>query len=156
MSKLSRFSIAALTFAASACLGDAFAQSAKPQAHDTNVDGVTAEVIEASRRDGVLSVKLRFRNGGTKPASLPLVHGGNVGNYYAVAGSTKMMVLKDSKNSALMPPLNPVGDLSPQVAAGGSYLFWAKFPAPPGDVKKVTLYLPVMPPIEDVAVTEAK
>jgi len=29
---------------------------------------------------------------------------------------------------------------------------WAKFPAPPADVEKVTLYLPGAPPFEDVAI----
>ena len=155
MGKIS-LSAAAITFAASACLTGAFAQAPKPQAHDTNVDGVTAEVTEAVRRDGVLSVKVRFRNTGAKAATVQLVSGGNTGGHYVVAGSTKLLVLKDSRNTPLMPPLNPVGDLYPSVAPGGNYLYWAKFPAPPPDAKKVALYLPVMPPIEDIVVTEAK
>ena len=152
------YSLAAALFVALAASSQlpALAQPAKPQAHDTNIDGVTAEVTEAVRKEGVLSIKVRFRNGGTKATSVPLVNGGNTGTHYLTAGSTKLMVLKDSKNTALMPPLNPVGDLHPTVAPGGSYLYWAKFPAPPPEAKKVTLYLPLMPPIEDIPVTEAK
>lgn len=151
-----RYSAAAIVLAASAWIPTASAQAPKPQAHDTNIEGVTAEVIEAVRKDGVLSLKLRLRNSGAKTASVSLVAGGNVGSHYLVAGNTKMMVLRDSKNTALMPPLNPVGDLHPSVSAGGSYLFWAKFPAPPADAKKVSYYSPIMPPIEDIAITEAK
>lgn len=132
------------------------AQPAKPQAHDTNVEGVTAEVIEAVRKDGVLSLKLRYRNTGSKHASLNLVSSGNVDTHYLVAGNTKLLVLKDSKRTALMPPLNPVGNLGASLAPGGSYLFWAKFPAPPAEAKKVTYFSPAMPPVEDIPVTEAK
>lgn len=156
MSKPVRFSAAAIVLAASALLPNASAQAPKAQAHDTNIDGVTAEVIEAVRKEGVLSLKLRFRNSGAKSATVSLVSGGRVDTHYIVAGNTKMMVLRDSKNTALMPPLNPVGDLYSSVSSGGSYLFWAKFPAPPADAKKVSYYSPVMPPIEDIPITEAK
>jgi hypothetical protein len=156
MSKPFRLSAAAIVLSASVWFPTASAQAPKAQAHDTNIDGVTAEVIEAVRKEGVLSLKLRLRNSGAKPVGLALVNGGKVDTHYLVAGNTKMMVLKDSKNTALMPPLNPIGDLHPSVSAGGSYLFWAKFPAPPADAKKVSYYSPFMPPIEDIAITEAK
>lgn len=156
MSKNLRFSAAAIVLAASAWFPTASAQAPKPQAHDTNIDGVTAEVVEAVRKDGVLSLKLRLRNSGAKAARVTLVNDGKVDTHYIVAGSTKMMVLKDSKNTALMPALNPGGDLHANVNPGGSYLFWAKFPAPAADAKKVSYYSPIMPPIEDIAITEAK
>lgn len=156
MSKSVRLSAAAIVLAASTCLPNASAQAPKAQAHETNIDGVTAEVVEAVRRDGVLSLKLRFRNSGAKAVAVRLVNGGNVGAHYVVAGSTKMMVLKDSKNTALMPALNPIGDLHPSVRSGESYLFWAKFPAPPAEAKKASYYSPIMPPIEDIPITEAK
>lgn len=151
-----RFSAAAVTLAAVLAIPDAAAQAGKPQAHDTNHDGVTAEVVEAVRKDGVLSVKLRFRNSGAKNTRLDLVTNGRVETHYVVAGSTKLLPLKDSKNVALMPPLDAIGGLHPDVKPGGSYLFWTKYPAPPAEIKKVTLYSPIMPPIEDVPITEAR
>ena len=151
-----RLHAAAVVLASAAFLPGAAAQGAKPQAHDTNVDGVTAEVVEAVRKEGVLSLKLRFRNAGAKPARLDLVANRHVDTQYLVAGKTKLMVLKDSKNTALMPPLDPIGALQPTVKPGASYLFWAKYPAPPADAKKVTYYSPIMPPIEDIPIAEAQ
>ena len=156
MSKPFRFSAAAIVLATSAWFPTASAQAPKAQAHDTNIDGVTAEVTEAVRKDGVLSLKLRLRNSGAKAARVTLVNDGRVDAHYVVAGNTKLMVLKDSKNTALMPALNLGGDLNANVNPGGSYLFWAKFPAPPADAKKVSYYSPFMPPIEDIAITEVK
>src|SRR5687767_13461274 len=46
----------------------------KPLAtRELDVEGVVAEVIESDRKDGVLTVRVRFRNNGAKPAKLLLV-----------------------------------------------------------------------------------
>ena len=38
------------------------------------------------------------------------------------------------------------------LAAGQSLNAWAKFPAPPAEVEKISVYLPDVAPFEDVAI----
>ena len=38
---------------------------------------------------------------------------------------------------------------------GGTYTIWMKFPAPPADVKTVTLQVPGVPPFEDLAIQDS-
>ena len=152
---MNRPALAALVIAAAFSV-DARAQPAKPEAHETSVDGVTVEVTEAVRREGVLTVKLRFRNTKQKPASFYVVPDGNWNAYYLVSGKSKLMVLKDSKDIPMMPPLGTGNFHSRNLEPGASYLFWAKFPAPPADVKKVDIHTPLAAPIEGVAIAEAK
>ena len=40
---------------------------------ELDVEGVVAEVIESDRKDGVLTVRVRFRNNGEKLAKISLV-----------------------------------------------------------------------------------
>jgi hypothetical protein len=135
----------------------ALAQTPKPQANETNVEGVTAEVSEAVRKEGVLTVKMRLRNTGSTVAKVRLSQDWrDVDKYYAVAGSTKFLILKDSKNFPLMVQLNNNGELDAEIKPGGSFLFWAKYPAPPSDARKFSFYTPLGPPIEDVAISDVK
>jgi hypothetical protein len=39
------------------------------------------------------------------------------------------------------------------IAAGSQSVLWAKFPAPPDDVQKITVEIPHFPPFEDVPIT---
>ncbi len=50
--------------------------------------------------------------------------------------------------------MNPGGELSAEIAKGGTWNWWAKFPAPSSEVKAYTLYLKVGPPIEDVPILD--
>jgi hypothetical protein len=135
----------------------AFAQAAKAPTSETNVDGVTAEISEAVRKEGVLTVKMRLRNTGSAVAKVQISEGWNgVDKYYAVAGSTKFLPLKDAKNVPLMVQLPDNGWLTQEIKPGGSFLFWAKYPAPPADARKFTFYTPLTPPIEDVPINDVK
>ena len=160
MNEQRRLSIAALGLAAGiAIFGElAFAQAgAKPQSQETVVDGVTAEIAEAVRKEGVLTLKVRYRNTGSAPAKVKIYSGsGDTGRYYVTAGSTKFLMLKDSKGSPLSVQYDTHGNLGAEIKPNGSYLFWAKYPAPPADAKKVNFYNPHTPPFEDVPITEAK
>jgi hypothetical protein len=135
----------------------AFAQAAKAPTSETNVDGVTAEISEAVRKEGVLTVKMRLRNTGTAAAKVPISNDWrDVDKYYAVAGSAKFLPLKDSQKVPLMVQLDNGGGLSAEIKPGGSFLFWAKYPAPPADARKFTFYTPLTPPIEDVPISDVK
>jgi hypothetical protein len=134
------------------------AQAAKPlQVQETNIDGVNAEIVEAVRKEGVLTVKMRFRNGGSQLAKLKVTGDWrDVDTYYVIAGTTKFLILKDSQKIPLMNTLDNYGGLNVEVKPASSYLVWAKYPAPPADVKKFNLHTPHGPPFEDVPITESK
>jgi hypothetical protein len=144
--------------AAASCLPvlPALAQAGKAQAHETTIDGVTAEIVEAQRKEGVLTMKVRYRNAGDAPAKIRVYRNWNDDEYYVTAGSTKLMVLKDSKNVAVAVPHGQHGETYAEIKPKGSYLFWAKYPAPPAEAKKVSFYHPHSPPIEDIPITEVK
>lgn len=134
----------------------AAAQAPQPQASETSIDGVTAEIVEAVRKDGVLTMKVRYRNNGDAPAAMKVYRNWNDGDYYVSAGSTKLLVLKDSKGVPIAVPHSSHGETDVSIKPKGSFLFWAKYPAPPADAKKVSFYHPHSPPIEDIPVTDAK
>ena len=147
----------AAAFAAALALpaATAYAQ-AKPQAHETSIDGVTAEVIEATRKEGVLTVKVRYRNSGAEPANMRLYRDWGLGDYYVTAGSTKLMALKDSKGVFVATPHGTHGQTDISIKPKSSFLFWAKYPAPADDTKKVSFFHPHSPPIEDIPITDVK
>ena len=149
--------LAAIVLGAPFASGQAFAQAAKPQAQETSVGGVTAEISEAVRKEGVLTVKMRLRNTGSAAAKVQITADWNdIDKWYAVAGSTKFLPLKDSDKVPLMVQVNNYGALNPEIKPGGSFLFWAKYPAPPADARKFTFYNPLTPPIEDVPISDVK
>jgi hypothetical protein len=134
----------------------AAAQAPKPEAHETTIDGVTAEIVEALRKEGVLTMKVRYRNNSDTAATLKVYRSWNDTDYYVTAGSTKLMVLKDSKGTPLAAPHSVHGETDVSIKPKGSFLFWAKYPAPGAEAKKVSFYHPHSPPIEDIPVTDAK
>lgn len=128
------------------------------QTQDTNTSGVVGELTQCKRSDGVLSVKVRFHNTSAKPVEFTVLSGGsNYEKVYVTAANKKYLILKDSENSYL----TSQADYScggPAVCArlgpGDSFNWWAKFPAPAADVKKINLMIPVGAPFEDVPITD--
>jgi hypothetical protein len=147
-------SIAAIVVGAAA---PALAQApAKPlQVQETNMEGITAELTGVTQSDGVLTVRLRFRNTGDKTRRVQIVtHPNDIDKYYVVAGTTKLLPLRDSDKVPLMSALNSGGNIEPELKPGTSYLFWAKFPAPAAGTKKIAIYTVPAPPFEDVQVPQ--
>jgi hypothetical protein len=134
------------------------AQEKKPlQVQETNFEGITAEVTEVTRKEGVLTVKLRFRNTAAKPTRIHILgNWGDADKFYAVAGATKMLPLRDSQKVALMTATDSGGAVTAEIKPGGSFLFWGKYPAPPASAKKVTYMTPHAPPFEDLPITEVQ
>ena len=151
-----RLALAAAFVAACAAPGLPALGQAKPQVHETTVEGVTAEIVEAVRKEGVLTMKVRYRNESATPATLKLYRSWDDKDYYLTAGSTKLMVLKDSKGTPVAVPHSVHGTTDISIKPKGSFLFWAKFPAPHADAKKIAFSHPHSPPIEDIPVTDAK
>ena len=159
MNEQRRLSLSMIGMAvAAAVIGQpVFAQAgAKPQSQETTIDGVTAEIVEALRKEGVLTLKVRYRNAGSAPAKVRIYGNRDTNNYYLTAGSTKFLMLNDSQGVPLSVQYNIHGGLEAEVKPNGSYLFWAKYPAPPVEVKKFNFYNPHTPPFEDIPITETR
>jgi hypothetical protein len=120
---------------------------------ETNWKGVTATITEFRRRGNTLTAKVRLTNAGTEQQE-PDVQYPTVYLIDTGAGK-KYEVLKDEKNvyiADLLPGWNYrwYGKLN----AGESHTIWMKFPAPPPEVKAITLQLPNMAPFEDVSIQD--
>jgi hypothetical protein len=129
--------------------------AAKPLAtRELDVEGIVAEVIESDRKDGVLTVRVRFRNDGAKPVKLALVDAQGYVHTYVSSGNTKYPLLKDDTGKQLATPRDGGGWLEPTIRPKMTWSWWGKFPAPPGDRKTYSLYLKVGPPIDDIPIVD--
>lgn len=130
--------------------------SSKPLAtRDLDVEGIRAEVIESVRKDGVLTVRVRFVNTGDKAQKVLLVRGGqSYDAAYLTAVDKKYLLAKDTSGRAIATPTDGGGWVEPSIKPKGTWSWWGKFPAPPPEVKSYALYLKVGPPIEDVPIVD--
>ena len=124
------------------------------QKADTEIDGVTAELVSATRTDGdTLTIKFKFSNGGQKRAELDLT-GYSPDNlaakvYYIDAkNKKKYLVVTDAAGTPLCSNIKGSTKLEP----GESKSAWTKLPAPPVGVTAVSVYLPGTPPFEGVTI----
>ena len=130
-------------------------KASKPLASiELDVPGVVAEVFESTRKEGVLTVRVRFRNTGAQEASFNLASAGHYDDNHIIAANTRYPVMRDSNGYVAATPMNPGGDLSASIPKGGTWNWWAKFSAPPAEVKTYALYLKVGPPIEDIPIVD--
>jgi len=130
------------------------APAAGALAHEeTKGSGVSAEVTEFRRKGNTLTAQVRFRNRGTADAE-PDIKYEEVYLMDAGAGK-KYSVLKD-ENGAYIAGLRQgwKDRWYHKVPPGQDMVIWAKFPAPPPEVKAVTLQLPGVPPFDDLAIQD--
>ena len=118
------------------------------QTQETTYPGVVAEFTECRRKEGVLNIRVRFRNTSDKQVLLTVFRNEDVEKYYVTAKNKKYFILKDSEGKYVA---EQFGDWVP---AGGSHTWWAKYPAPPADIKKITLITTITTPFEDVPITD--
>jgi len=118
---------------------------------DTNMNA-RADLYECKRKQGVLTVKVRFVATGKAHIDLPYQD-----TYVMdVAAGKKYELLRDSDKKPLATTNQYYGDrVSANLDAGETYSAWWKFPAPPDATHQVTFVLPNSEPIEDVAVGDA-
>ena len=127
------------------------------QTQDANTDGIVAELTGCQRSEGVLTIKIRFRNTSDKPGSLTFTHWNSSGldnpKFYVTARNKKYFMLADSDGTVLS--TNSTGNgVDANIAPGKTFLWWAKYPAPPAEVKKINFMMPVASPFEDVPITD--
>lgn len=134
----------------------AVAQAVNPiQSQDTHTTGIIAELIECKREDGVMTIRLRLRNTTDNAVDITLINARNYDAYYVTAGNKKYFVLRDSEKQTLTPQTEGgSGEIRVKLAKGGTYVWWAKYPAPPADVKKVSYYTPLTPPFDNVPIKD--
>jgi len=115
------------------------------QSHPSNILGITAEVIQCTRKGDRLTIAIRLHN-----TSNYILQVSDVGfsNFYLTAGDKKYLIL------------NGAGTMSPATGTHtlliGDAMSWqAKYPAPPADIKNVTFHMGgIAPPFENLPITD--
>lgn len=102
----------------------------------------------------MLNIRVRLTNKSDKDTTTTVISSRNYEKFYATAGSKKYFILMDSEKVALASPHDVHGNINVKLAKGESWLWWAKYPAPPADVKKITYFMSFSVPFEDVPITE--
>ena len=120
---------------------------------ETNWQGVVAEVTELRRKGNTLTAKVRFRNGSPDKQQVEV----KFGDVYLMdaPNAKKYEVLRDEQGTYIAGLRSGWSDrwydtLDP----AQSHLLWIKFPAPPAEVKAITLQLPNTAPFEDLAIQD--
>jgi hypothetical protein len=132
----------------------AIAQSpASIQSQDTNKTGLVADLVECKRKDGVLSIRIRLRNTSNGDVSVDLVRNEVYDTWYVTAKNKKYFVLKDSAGKAVA-YAGTASSFGASIDKGGAFTWWAKYPAPPADIKSVGIYTPITGPFDDVPITD--
>lgn len=120
---------------------------------ETNWKGIVADITEFRRKGNTLTAKVRLTNRGSENANAAIKYG----EVYLMdtAAGKKYEVLKDEK-----------GQYIAYLTTGWNYQWydtmepndaitlWMKFPAPPVEVRAITLQLPGMAPFEDVPIQD--
>jgi len=115
--------------------------------------GLTLTIQELKRSSNALTLKFVLQSKG----GFAIQYGfgesdkefGNISGIHLIdeANKKKYFVVRDADGACVCSH-----DIA-NIAAGSQSVLWAKFPAPPDDVQKITVEVPHFPPIEDVPIT---
>lgn len=127
---------------------------------DGDLPGIRVEIQELKRTSGdTVTLKFAMINDSDKELKFGITFGeeGKSGyDYYSIggvhmidaAGKKKYFVVRDTEQQCLCSRnLN-------NIASKSRVPLWAKFPAPPGDVQKITLVVPHFIPMDDVPISQ--
>ena len=120
---------------------------------ETNWSGISADVTEFKRKGNTLTAKVVLRN----HAGASIQPEINYKEVYLMdlGAGKKYEVLKDEKGAYIAALRSGWGDRwYENLEPGQSFTLWMKFPAPPPDVKSVTLQVPGVPPFEDLPIQD--
>jgi hypothetical protein len=118
---------------------------------ETNMKA-TGEIYECKRKQGVLTVKVRFKATAKTQLDLPY----DTTYVVDVASGKKYSILRDSDKAPLATTSQGWGDrVIESLEPGATFNAWWKFPAPPPTTKKISFILPKSEPAEDVPITDA-
>jgi hypothetical protein len=119
---------------------------------DTNT-GAVAEITEFRRKGNTLTAKVRFVNRGSADSKQDI----SWSEAYLLDANAgkKYEVLKDEKGSYIATLVQGWGSKWwDTIEPGQTRTIWMKFPAPPAEVKTITLQIPGAAPFEDVAIQD--
>lgn len=120
---------------------------------ETNWAGVTAEVTEFRRKGNTVTAKVRLVNKRSDKSEAELEWKDVA--LIDTAGGKKYEVLRDEKGAYLASTQRGWTDRWHEwIDPGSSQIIWMKFPAPPPEVKTITLQMPKMPPFDDLAIQD--
>jgi len=126
---------------------------------DGEESGVTVVVQELKRGSAeTVTLKFTINNGSNKDFGFgyhmadpkhEIADFGSVGGVQLIdeAGKKKYFVVRDTQNKCVCS--QKVGDIKP----GSSKNLWAKFPAPPANVLKISVVIPHFGPMDDVPIS---
>ncbi|MEK6375829.1 MAG: hypothetical protein AABO58_24400 [Acidobacteriota bacterium] len=120
---------------------------------ETNWKGISAAVTEFRRKGNTLTAKVQIVNHGLESPQAEV----KFDEVYLIDTSAgkKYNVLRDEKGAYIASLRSGWGDRwYDTMKPGESYLLWMKFPAPPPEVKVISLQLPSTPPFEDLNIQE--
>lgn len=126
----------------------------------TNWEGISIDLMSVERKGSILTVKWAVRNSGTKPMQVRFgLVGKNQGTYAVDEDSgTKYYVLTDKEKNSLASEHVYVGSdtygIEQTVPPGGANRLWMKLPAPPPQVKAISIFFSNAEPFEGVAITD--
>jgi len=117
--------------------------------------GLTATIQELKRSSNALTLKFALINQSKNNFGFGYTFGegdkefGSVGGIHLIdaANKKKYFVVRDADGSCVC------SRNIANVNIDSQSVLWAKFPAPPDDVQKITVEIPHFPPFEDVAIT---
>jgi len=122
---------------------------------ETEIPGVTAELLELRQHGGMLRLAIRFANGGASKASSDRFPVGEIA-LVDVKSKQKHFPIRDANAQYVAGPIGDWidgGRIALEIPPGGENVLWAAFePVAPGSVLEVSL--PGIFPFEDVPVTE--
>lgn len=127
---------------------------------ETNWSGVALDLMSVERKGSVLTVKWAVRNHGTEQQDVRFGLAGKQVTTYVVdeESGTKYYVLADKEKHSVASMHEYIGSdtygTAEYIPAGETRRYWAKFPAPPPEVKSVTLFFTKTEPFEGVPITD--
>lgn len=135
-------------------VGEGVAAEAKPMVQEAEWSGVTVELTSVERTSGnMVTIKFKYTNAGSEKIDISRLgrydHDNVLDHAYYIDAKNKKkyLVVKDAEKKALGTSLKYFA-----LAPGESKAAWGKFPEPPADVDKISVYLPGAPPFEDVPI----
>jgi len=110
-------------------------------------------LTEYRRKGNTHTAKVRFRNHGSADPEPDIKY--EEAYLMDAAAGKKYSVLKDENGSYIAALRQGWKDRwYDKIPAGQDMVVWMKFPAPPAEVKAITLQLPGVPPFDDLAIQD--
>jgi hypothetical protein len=115
--------------------------------------GLTLTIQELKRSSNALTLKFVLQSKNGMAFGYEFGEGdkefGNIAGIHLIdaANKKKYFVVRDADGTCVC------SHNIANIAAGSQSVLWAKFPAPPDDVQKITVEVPHFPPFEDVPIT---